>query len=105
MALTLVTKRNGVTCTPSIPGDFREICLGRPLAHFVAVVRPGMANYNRSGLLMRFDDLFAAIDAKPFRPFKIELVSGTKITVSHPDKIMVLPTRQRVHHIEVYQDL
>ena len=53
---------------------------------------------------MRYDDLFAAIDAKPFRAFRIELVSGTQVEVSHPENIAVLPTRQRIHHIEVYQD-
>jgi hypothetical protein len=53
---------------------------------------------------MRFDDVFAAIDARPFRPFKIELVNGRMIDVSHPENIVVFPTRQRVHHFEVYQD-
>jgi hypothetical protein len=52
---------------------------------------------------MDFTALFAAIDAKPFRPFSIEIVSGRTIPVSHPDDIAVLPTRAKVHHIEVYQ--
>lgn len=52
---------------------------------------------------MRLDTLFAAIDAEPFLPFAIELVNGRKVKVSHPDNIFVLPNRQTVHHIEVYQ--
>ena len=56
-------------------------------------------------MAMRLDDLFAAIDAKPFRPFRIELVSGTQVEVAHPENIFVLPARQRVHHVEVYQDV
>jgi hypothetical protein len=55
-------------------------------------------------MAVRFEDLFAAIDARPFRPFRIELVSGTQVDVSHAENIAVLPTRQRVHPIEVYQD-
>ena len=45
----------------------------------------------------------AAIDARPFKPFKIEIVSGRQIDVTHPDNIFVLPTRQRVISIQVYQ--
>jgi hypothetical protein len=52
---------------------------------------------------MEYSELFAAIDAKPFRPFSLEIVSGRRIEVTHPDNIMILPNRQRVHHIEVYQ--
>ena len=53
---------------------------------------------------VRFEELFAAIDAKPFRPFRIELVSGAQVEVVHPENIFVLPTRQNVHNIQVYQD-
>jgi len=52
---------------------------------------------------MEYSELFAAIDAKPFRPFSIESVSGRRFEVTHPENIAVLPTRQRVHHIEVYR--
>ena len=52
---------------------------------------------------MLYQELFAAIDARPFKPFKLEIVSGRQIDVTHPNNIMVLPNRQRVHHIEVYQ--
>ncbi|MBI3858422.1 MAG: hypothetical protein HY293_22285 [Planctomycetes bacterium] len=52
---------------------------------------------------MEHSELFAAIDARPFRPFSVEIVSGRKIDVGHPDNIMILPNRQRVHHIQVHQ--
>lgn len=52
---------------------------------------------------MDHSKLFAAIDARPFRPFSLEIISGRRIEVTHPDNLMVLPSRQRVHHIEVYQ--
>jgi len=52
---------------------------------------------------MEYSELYAAIDAKPFRPFRIELVSGREVVVMHPENIAVLPTRQRVSHIEVYR--
>jgi hypothetical protein len=46
--------------------------------------------------------LFNAVDAKPFRPFAIELVSGNRVEVAHPDNIFILPNRQTVHHIQVF---
>ena len=52
---------------------------------------------------MQLSDLFTAIDARPFRPFKIEIVSGRQIDVTHPDNIHVGPSRQRVVSIVVYQ--
>ena len=52
---------------------------------------------------MDYSELFAAIDARPFKPFSLEIVSGRRIEVSHPENIMILPNRQRVHHIEVYR--
>ena len=52
---------------------------------------------------MDYSNLFAVIDVRPFRPFSLEIVSGRRIEVTHPDNIMILPNRQRVHHIEVYQ--
>lgn len=61
--------------------------------------RPG-AGYHRS---VDYSKLFAALDARPFRPFTLEIVSGRRIEVTHPDNIKVLPNRPRVHHIEVYQ--
>ena len=52
---------------------------------------------------MQLSDLFEAIDARPFKPFKIEIVSGRVVDVSHPDNIHIGPTRQRVISIMVYQ--
>ena len=51
---------------------------------------------------MEIKTLFEAVDAVPFRPFSIELISGRRIEVSHPENIVILPTRQKVRHIEVY---
>ena len=53
---------------------------------------------------MDFGPLFSAIDAKPFRPFEIEIVSGRRVLVSHPENIIVAPTRHKVRHIFVYPD-
>ena len=53
--------------------------------------------------MMDWTPLFAAIDARPFRPFKIQLVSGGPLEVTHSENIMVLPNRNRLHHIEVYK--
>jgi hypothetical protein len=50
---------------------------------------------------MEYSELFAAIDARPFRPFALEIVSGRKVEVTHPDNIMIVSTRQKFHHIEV----
>ena len=46
--------------------------------------------------------LFSALDTKPFRPFTLELVSGTPVDIDHPDNVFILPNRQTVHHIEVF---
>ena len=53
--------------------------------------------------MMDCSNLYPMIDAKPFVPFTIELSSGRVIQVTHPENIAVLPTRNRVHHIEVYR--
>ncbi len=51
---------------------------------------------------MNLTALFNALDAKPFKPFRVELASGTRLDVEHPDNIFILPNRQSVHHIEVF---
>lgn len=53
---------------------------------------------------MRLEDLYAAIDARPFQPFRIELISGAQVDVLHPENIFVLPSRSQVHNIQVYRD-
>ena len=53
---------------------------------------------------MRLEDLYKAIDARPFQPFRLELVSGTLVEVAHPENIFVLPNRSQVHNIHVYRD-
>lgn len=52
---------------------------------------------------MNLSPLFLAIDQKPFRPFAISLTSGERFEVPHPDNIFVLPSRQKVNHIEIYK--
>ncbi len=51
---------------------------------------------------MELGHLFEAVDAKPFRPFTIEIISGRQIQVSHPDNILILPNRQNVRMIQVF---
>ena len=51
---------------------------------------------------VNLSELFIAIDAKPFKPFVIEIVSGRRIPVTHPDNIFVLPNRNTVSNIQVY---
>jgi hypothetical protein len=51
---------------------------------------------------MELIPLFELLDARPFRPFEIELVSGRRIRVTHPQNVFIIPGRQRVSHIEVY---
>jgi len=49
--------------------------------------------------LQRF---FELLDARPFRPFEIDLVSGRRIQVDHPENVIIVPGRHKVSHIEVY---
>ncbi len=51
---------------------------------------------------MDLSELFAAVDAAPFRPFRIEIVSGRQVEVSHPDNIIIIPSRQNVKVIQVF---
>lgn len=51
---------------------------------------------------MNLNTLFSAIDRKPFQPFTLELLSGRRIAIPHPDNIFILPNRQTVQNIEVY---
>jgi hypothetical protein len=46
--------------------------------------------------------LFDSVDARPFKPFTVELLSGRQIQVTHPDNIFIIPNRQKVFVIEVY---
>lgn len=51
---------------------------------------------------MTLEPLFAAIDTRPFRPFVLELMNGRKVRVRHPENVFIIPNRQSVHHIEVF---
>jgi hypothetical protein len=52
---------------------------------------------------MELGPLFEAVDAKPFRPFGIDIISGRQISVSHPDNILILPNRQNVRMILMFR--
>lgn len=52
---------------------------------------------------MDISSIFAALDARPFKPFDIELVSGTRVTVTHPENVFILPNRHKVDRIEIYR--
>lgn len=52
---------------------------------------------------MELGPLFEAVDAKPFRPFVIDIISGRQINVSHPDNILILPNRPNVRMIQVFR--
>ena len=56
-------------------------------------------DYNQS---MDLKPIFNTTDAKPFQPFIIEIMGGTRVVVSHPENIHFLPSRQKVVHIIVY---
>lgn len=46
--------------------------------------------------------LFELLDAHPFRPFEIDLTSGRRIRVDHPENVIIVPGRHKISHIEVY---
>ena len=46
--------------------------------------------------------LFAAVDKKPFQPFKIELISGRVLDVDHHENVFIMPSRAKVSDIIVY---
>ncbi len=50
---------------------------------------------------MRLDPFFSALDARPFRPFVLELMNGRKLRVRHPENVFVIPNRQAVYQIVV----
>lgn len=50
---------------------------------------------------MDWKQLYELLDAKPFRPFEIELVNGRRILVDDPDDIVIKPSRQKVTMIIV----
>gem|GEM_PF-5502447 len=51
---------------------------------------------------MELKTLFDLLDTRPFRTFEIDLISGCKIRVDHPEFVFIIPGRHRVSHIEVY---
>lgn len=46
--------------------------------------------------------LFELVDAHPFRPFEVEIVSGRRVHVDHPGNVPFIPGRERVKIVIVY---
>ena len=38
---------------------------------------------------MTYEEIFEYVDAEPFRPFRIQMVSGRKFDIRHPENIRV----------------
>ena len=38
---------------------------------------------------MTYEELFEFVDAEPFRPFRIQMVSGRKFDVRHPEMVRI----------------
>ena len=51
---------------------------------------------------MDLRSLYDLVDAKPFRPFQLDLVNGRKIRVDHPENLNFFPGRERLRIILVY---
>ena len=49
---------------------------------------------------MTYEELFEYVDAEPFRPFRIQMVSGRTFDVRHPEMIRV-----GVNSVVVFQHL
>lgn len=46
--------------------------------------------------------VFQLLDQVPFIPFEAELVSGRRVSVTHPENVTIFPYRSRVREILVY---
>ena len=51
---------------------------------------------------MGLSRLYGLVDARPFRPFDIDLVNGHRVRVNHPENIHFFPGRQKIKEILVY---
>lgn len=51
---------------------------------------------------MDLKPLFELVDAKPFRPFELDLLNGRLIHIDHPENVHFFPARERVKVILVY---
>ncbi len=45
--------------------------------------------------------LFDLLEAQPFQPFEIELLTGRRVRVTHPENVSFLPNRSKVFLIGV----
>jgi hypothetical protein len=51
---------------------------------------------------MEMRPLYELLDAKPFRPFELDLVNGRIIRVDHPENVHLIPGREKLRLIVVY---
>lgn len=51
---------------------------------------------------VEIDRFYQLLDARPFRPFVIDLVNGRTIRVDHPENVFLFPYRERLKEILVY---
>lgn len=48
------------------------------------------------------EKFFELLDARPFRPFKVDLLNGKMVAIGHPDNVHLFPSRKIVREILVY---
>lgn len=51
---------------------------------------------------MDMKSFFEVVDARPFRPFEVDLINGRTIKVEHPENLHFFPGREKVRVIWVY---
>lgn len=53
---------------------------------------------------MEYQSLFDAIDKVPFEPFTIELESGRRVRVTHPEQVIFIPNRMKIWKVTVVDE-
>lgn len=51
---------------------------------------------------MELKPLFDLVDARPFRPFDLDLENGRQVKVNHPENVHFFPARENLKVILVY---
>lgn len=51
---------------------------------------------------MEIDRFYQLLDAKPFRPFVVDLENGRTIRIDHPENVQLFPYREKLKEILVY---
>ena len=46
--------------------------------------------------------LLELVDARPFKPFDLDLVNGRTVRIDHPENVTFFPYREKVKEILVY---